>query len=64
MKIARVLVYVYMATVACVSLYFAVYLVQTIPPGAHKLPCGVAEISPDFSHADRMACRLARGHKL
>jgi hypothetical protein len=27
-------------------------------------PCDVAEISPDFSPADREKCRMIRGHKL
>jgi len=63
MKLSHVLMYVYLATIACASLYFAV-MVMNVPPGAEKLPCGVSEISPDFSHADREKCRLARGHKL
>jgi len=29
-----------------------------------RLMCGVAEISPDFSEADRQTCRNIRGHKL
>ena len=29
-----------------------------------KPACGVAEISPDFSHQDREKCRQIRGHKL
>ena len=29
-----------------------------------KLPCGVAEISPDFDNAQREQCRKIRGHKL
>ncbi len=29
-----------------------------------RLPCEVAEISPDFSHEDREKCRIIRSHKL
>jgi hypothetical protein len=29
-----------------------------------QLNCAVAEISPDYSYADRQKCRLIRGHKL
>ena len=31
---------------------------------AVRLPCEVAEISPDFSHEDREKCRVIRAHKL
>ena len=33
-------------------------------PKEKKLPCDVAEISPDFSAADREKCRQIRSHKL
>lgn len=33
-------------------------------PKEKKLSCDVAEISPDFSQADKEKCRQIRGHKL
>jgi hypothetical protein len=41
-------------------LYYGVKVVSTEP----QLPCGVAEISPDFDSKHRERCRQMRGHKL
>jgi len=59
-SITHALIYIYMAIVACLSLYFATQ-VSNAPT---RLPCQVAEISPDFSTEQREACRHMRRHKL
>jgi hypothetical protein len=46
--------------IAMFSLYYG-YRAHNHEP---RLMCGVAEISPDFSEADRQKCRMIRGHKL
>ncbi len=46
------------------ALIFMPLLSSTEKPVEKKLPCDVAEISPDFSQQDRERCRLMRGHKL
>jgi hypothetical protein len=52
---------VYMAVVACFSLYFATQL-DKVP---NKPSCQLVEISPDFSTDHREWCRKNRGrHKL
>lgn len=58
-QIAAVLLYVYLAIVACTSLYFATQL-DKVPD---RPSCQVAEISPDFSTEHREWCRTRR-HKL
>jgi len=55
-------------TIALFTVVFGYKAVNTNPP----LPCGVSEISPDLSNADREKCRQMReqkakeqrGHKL
>ncbi len=47
-------------SVALFSVYWG-YAALTQPV---KLPCEVAEISPDFDNAQREQCRKIRGHKL
>ena len=55
-------------TIALFTVVFGYKAVNTNPP----LPCGVSEISPDLSAADRAKCRQMReqrareprGHKL
>jgi hypothetical protein len=60
-RIREVLIYVYMAIVACASLYFATKLDQ-VP---NKPSCQLVEISPDFSTEHREWCRKNRGaHRL
>jgi hypothetical protein len=46
------------------ALIFMPLLSSTEKPVEKKLPCDVAEISPDFSQEDKERCRLIRGHKL
>ena len=58
--IKHALIYIYLAIVACSSLYFA-SMVSNAPT---RLPCQVSEISPDFSTEQREACRQMRRHKL
>jgi len=61
-KLTELLLYVYLVIVATGSVYFA-WLAATALPKS-QLNCSVAEISPDFSHADRQKCRLIRAGKL
>lgn len=58
MKIAEVLVIAFYVSVAVFSVVFG-YKAMTVENV--QLPCGVAEISPDFSPEDRERCRLVRG---
>lgn len=60
MKWAEALAVAFYLCIALGSLYMYVKVADMEP----KLPCGVAEISPDFSHAQREQCRQLRGHKL
>lgn len=46
------------------ALIFMPLLSGTEKSEEKKLPCDVAEISPDFSQADKEKCRRIRGHKL
>jgi hypothetical protein len=43
---------------------FALYYGSKVMTEEPKLPCGVAEISPDFDSKHREQCRQMRGHKL
>jgi hypothetical protein len=58
----ELLIYVYVSVVAMLCLYMAMLAIEARPKA--ELNCTVAEISPDYSHADRVKCRLIRGHKL
>lgn len=59
-KTNEVLLYVYMASIACGALYFASKL--QVP---NKPSCQLVEISPDFSTEHREWCRKNRGrHRL
>jgi hypothetical protein len=58
----ELLIYVYVSVVAMLCLYIAALALEAKPKA--QLNCAVAEISPDYSHADRQKCRLIRGHKL
>jgi len=58
----ELLIYVYVSVVAMLCLYVAALALEAKPKS--QLNCAVAEISPDYSHADRQKCRLIRGHKL
>jgi hypothetical protein len=68
MKAAEAMAVAFVMCVALFSVVFGYKAVTTNPP----LPCGVSEISPDLSPADREKCRQMReqrakehrGHKL
>ena len=45
----------------CVGLFSVYWMHKSLNT---SIPCGVAEISPDFSAEDRARCRQMRGHKL
>lgn len=59
-KIAKAIGIAFYICIGLFSLYYG-YLAITFEP---RPACGVAEISPDFSHQDREKCRQLRGHKL
>jgi len=56
------LIYIYVSIVGMLCIYMAVLAIEAKPKT--ELNCTVAEISPDFSHADREKCRLIRSRKL
>ena len=58
----ELLIYVYVSIVGLLALYIAMLAIEARPKA--ELNCTVAEISPEYSHADRQKCRLIRGHKL
>jgi hypothetical protein len=47
-----------------IGLVLMPFLPNDEAPKEKKLACDVAEISPDFSAADREKCRQIRSHKL
>jgi hypothetical protein len=59
-KIPEIIAIAFYVTIALFTLYYGSKVVSEEP----QIMCGVAEISPDFSPADRMRCRQMRGHKL
>lgn len=58
----HLLIYIYVSIVGMLCIYMAVLAIEARPKT--ELNCTVAEISPDFSHADREKCRLIRSRKL
>jgi hypothetical protein len=60
MKPTEIVAVAFYIAIALFSLYYGTKVVSDEP----QLMCGVAEISPDFSAADRERCRQIRGHKL
>ena len=60
MKLPEIIAVAFYIAIAMFSLYYGSKVISEEP----QLMCGVAEISPDFSAADRMRCRQMRGHKL
>jgi len=60
MKPLEILAVAFYITIAMFSLYYGAKVIS----GERQIMCGVAEISPDFSAADRIRCRQIRGHKL
>lgn len=60
MKPPEIIAVAFYIAIAMFSLYYGAKVISMEP----QIPCGVAEISPDFSAADRARCRQIRGHKL
>jgi len=60
MKPPEIVAVAFYVAIAVFSLYYGTKVIIEEP----QLMCGVAEISPDFSAADRERCRHMRGHKL
>jgi hypothetical protein len=60
MKPPEIIAVAFYITIAMLSLYYGTKVILSEP----QVMCGVAEISPDFSAADRARCRQIRGHKL
>jgi hypothetical protein len=60
-KMAKNLIYVYMAAVAICSMYLASLIKNDNP---NMLRCDIAEISPDFTTEQRQICREKRRIKL
>jgi len=60
MKLPEIVAVAFYITIALFSLYYGTKVILNEP----QVMCGVAEISPDFSPADRARCRQMRGHKL
>ena len=60
MKPPEIVAVAFYITIALFSLYYGTKVILNEP----QVMCGVAEISPDFSPADRERCRQVRGHKL
>jgi hypothetical protein len=63
MKIAECLVFIHVAIVAVITLFFLFLAITTDPPVRHNI-CTIAEISPDITPEERKRCRQIRGHKL
>jgi hypothetical protein len=60
MKISEAIAIAFYISIALCSIYWGSKAITQEP----RLPCGVAEISPDFHPMDREKCRQIRGHKL
>lgn len=60
MKPPEIIAVAFYIAIALFTLYYGSKVISEEP----QLMCGVAEISPDFSAADRGRCRQQRGHKL
>jgi hypothetical protein len=60
MKPPEIIAIAFYIAIAVFSLYYGAKVISMEPYPM----CGVAEISPDFSAADRARCRQMRGHKL
>ena len=56
MKPLEILVVTFYIVAALFSLYYGAKVIS----GERQIMCGVAEISPDFSAADRLRCRQLR----
>lgn len=60
MKPPEIVAVAFYVAIAVFSLYYGSKVMTKEP----QLPCGVAEISPDFDSKHREQCRQTRGHKL
>jgi hypothetical protein len=60
MKLSEKLAIAFYICVAAGSMWMIPKVVKMEP----RLPCSVAEISPDFSSANRAWCRAMRNHKM
>jgi len=60
MKVAEKLIIGFWFICGGLAIYWGIKVHNMQP----KLPCMVAEISPDFTHEDRQKCRIIRSHKL
>lgn len=58
----HLLIYIYVSVVSVLSIFMAVLALDAKPKA--ELNCSVAEISPDFSAADKEKCRMIRSRKL
>jgi hypothetical protein len=57
MKLLESLAVAFYITIAMFSLYYGAKVIS----GERQIMCGVAEINPDFSAADRLRCKQLRG---
>ena len=60
MKPPEIVAVAFYVAIAVFSLYYGAKVISMEP----QLPCGIAEISPDFDSKHREQCRQMRGHKL
>ena len=60
MKLTEIAILTFVFICGALSIYWGMKA-NNAPP---RTSCAFAEISPDFSHADREKCRQIRGHKL
>lgn len=60
MKVAEIAAVAFYGICGGLVIYWGIK-VHNMPP---RLPCQVAEISPDFSTAQREQCRIIRSQKL
>jgi hypothetical protein len=60
MKPLEIVAVAFYIAISLFALYYGTKVITDEP----QIICGVAEISPDFSAADRAKCRQPRGHKL
>ena len=60
MKPPEIVAVAFYVAIALFSLYYGMKVIMDEP----QLMCGVAEISPDFTAADRARCRLMRRRSL
>lgn len=56
-----VLAFYFMVAVCSITAYV---VVLSMDPAPRKVPCSIAEISPDVTPEERKQCRMIRGHKL